>query len=192
MNAHKMSLKHFHIDKSWSLFLDRDGVINKRLPGDYVKRLEEFEFLPGVLEAMPLLAKKFNRVFVVSNQQGIGKGLMTEEELQVVHDWMMQEISAKGGRIDKIYWCPALAAENNPCRKPNPGMALQAKADFPEIDLSRSVMAGDSHSDMLFGKNLGMLNVFINSENMNIRQGYPVDFVYESLLEFAKELDGLH
>ncbi|MCF8235200.1 MAG: HAD family hydrolase [Bacteroidales bacterium] len=186
-----MSLKHFHIDKNWSLFLDRDGVINKRLRGDYVKRIEEFDFLPGVLNALPVLAKKFNRIVVVSNQQGIGKGLMTEEDLQVVHDWMMQEIGAKGGRIDQIYYCTALAAENNPCRKPNPGMALQAKTDFPEINLSKSIMAGDSHSDMLFGKNLGMLSVFINSENMNIRPEYPVDYVYESLCEFAREVDRL-
>lgn len=184
-----MSLKHFHIDKNWSLFLDRDGVINKRLRGDYVKRIEEFEFLPGVLNALPVLAKNFNRIVVVSNQQGIGKGLMTEEDLQVVHDWMMQEIRAKGGRIDQIYYCTALAAENNPCRKPNPGMALQAKTDFPGINLSKSIMAGDSHSDMLFGKNLGMLSVFINSENMNIRPEYPVDFVYESLWEFARDVD---
>ena len=143
-------------DSNWTLFLDRDGVINKRIPGQYVRLWEEFEFLPGVLEALSLFQSIFGRIVIVTNQQGIGKDLMTEADLEAVHRQMLQEIHATGGRIDGVYHCPDLAYENSFCRKPNPGMAYQAKKDFPEIDFKRSLMAGNSLSDIQFGCRLGM------------------------------------
>ncbi len=78
----------FEIDESWTLFLDRDGVINRRLMGDYVKSLDEFEILPGVLGAIKNFSKKFGRIVIVTNQQGIGKGLMTNEDLNAVHQYL--------------------------------------------------------------------------------------------------------
>lgn len=154
----------FKIDESWTLFLDRDGVINRRLMGDYVKRLEEFEILPGVLDAIKIFSKKFGRIVVVTNQQGIGKGLMTTEDLKLVHHHFQQKVNESGGRIDAFYHAPNLAAENSELRKPNIGMAHLAKADFPEIDFSKSIMVGDSISDMEFGKSAGMKCVFISEE----------------------------
>jgi histidinol-phosphate phosphatase family protein len=91
------------IDGSWTLFLDRDGVINRKLPNDYVKHLSEFEFLPEVLKALKALSLRFETIVVVTNQQGIGKGLMTEEELLVIHQHMVAQVFEHDGRIDGIY-----------------------------------------------------------------------------------------
>jgi histidinol-phosphate phosphatase family protein len=138
-----------------TLFLDRDGVINKLRTNDYVKNWEEFEFLPGVLDALRLFSKQFKRIIVVTNQRGVGKGVMTENMLQDIHEKMITAIENAGGRIDKVYYCTAIS-ENDPDRKPNTGMALQAKKDFPELDFSQSVMVGDNESDSLFAQKLGM------------------------------------
>lgn len=167
------------IDKTWTLFLDRDGVINKRLPGDYVKKWEEFEFLPGVKEALAKLSDRFQRIVLVSNQQGIGKGLMTEADLKETHLKMTAEIALAGGRLDAIYFCPELASNDPECRKPRPGMAYQAQKRFPEIDFSKSIMVGDSESDMEFGLNLGMQCFFVSTVP------YPGCFRVNSLWDFS-------
>ena len=134
------------------LFLDRDGILNKHLLGDYVRKWSMWEWLPGVLEAMPALVKRYKRIFIVTNQQGVGKGLMTEADLEDVHRHMLADIEKAGGRIDKVYVCTALESEKSPNRKPEIGMALQAQRDFPEVDFHRSVMVGDSKSDELFAQ----------------------------------------
>ena len=150
----------------WTLFLDRDGTINKRLPNDYVKTTEEFEFLPRALEAIKIFSQLFQHVIIVTNQQGIGKELMTDDDLHVVHDNMTKDIIANGGYIDQIYYCPYLAIDNPTSRKPNPGMAFQAAEDFPEIHFKRSLMIGDTMSDMLFGHQLGMKTILLNSASL--------------------------
>jgi D-glycero-D-manno-heptose 1,7-bisphosphate phosphatase len=148
----------------WAVFLDRDGVINERLPGEYVARWHEFRFCAGTLRAMSVLARLVGRIVVVTNQQGIGKGLMTEGDLAAVHENMLRDIREAGGRVDGVYHCPHLKVENSPLRKPNVGMAFLAKHDFPDIDFQKSFMVGDSASDMEFGRRLGMVNVFIEGK----------------------------
>jgi histidinol-phosphate phosphatase family protein len=143
-----------------SLFLDRDGTINRLCHNDYVKCWEEFEFLPGVFEVLAKWNQQFKHIIIVTNQRGVGKGLMTIDDLNNIHQKMIQEIETHGGRIDKIYYCTALT-DADPNRKPNIGMALQAKNDFPDIDFSKSVMIGDSESDMQFAKNAGMKGIII-------------------------------
>ena len=175
------------IDTSWTLFLDRDGVINQRLPGAYVKSQAEFRFCENTLLALQKLAPLFGRIVVVTNQQGIGKGLMTEADLEVVHQFMLENIDAAGGRIDAIYFCPDLAAANSPDRKPQPGMAYQAQANFPEIDFSRSIIVGDSASDMKLGKTLGMKTIFITDDPEETEKvaDWDLDERLESLWAFA-------
>ncbi len=175
-----------------TLFLDRDGVLNERLPGAYVRRWAEFRWLPGVLQALALLAPHFSRIFIVTNQQGIGKGLMTEQALAAIHQRMMQDIEAAGGRIDAIYHCPELASRPGNCRKPAPAMALRARADFPEVDFAGAVMVGDSLSDLQFGQQLGMYNVWISGkaeEETAVRlarqRGLRIDARFDGLLSFA-------
>lgn len=184
-SAHNMTLKHLNINKHWSVFLDRDGVINRRLENDYVKTLAEFEFLEGVPEAVKILANLFGKVIVVTNQQGIGKGLYSENDLNIIHHYMTDEIEKHEGRFDKVYFSSHLASDNHHWRKPGIGMALQAKEDFPEIDFTKSVMVGDSLSDMQFGKNVGMKTVFISAEPVT---GPNIDFCFSSLIDFAKAI----
>lgn len=138
------------------LFLDRDGVINKRLEG-YVTTIEEFEFLPGVLEAIPVLNQMFDRVFIVTNQQGIAKGLMTEDDLEIVHEHMLKGIRDKKGWIDEVYYCLHAEGGGCNCRKPEIGMYNQALQDFPDIEGAVLYMVGDSPSDMQFANRIGAI-----------------------------------
>jgi histidinol-phosphate phosphatase family protein len=176
--------------EDWTLFLDRDGTINKRLPGEYVWNYNQFSFLPDVLSAIPIFNAHFNHVIIVTNQQGIGKEIMNEEMLQKVHDKMMEDIHLSGGFIDEIYYCPDLEIHDPTCRKPNPGMALKAQQDFPEINFRKSIMIGDSLSDIQFGQRLGMKTVWIqNREVEHIDQIIDlVDYQFDSLISFAYSL----
>ena len=174
---------NFEIDATWTLFLDRDGVINRRLIGDYVKNVAEFEFLNTALSSIAYFTKIFDKIIVVTNQQGIGKSLMTTEQLTNIHEYMCAKISAYSGRIDAVYHAPQLAEANSIDRKPNPGMALQAQQDFPQIVFKKSIIIGDSVSDMEFGKRLGMKTVFIGT--IADLEGYEVDAVCADLGEFV-------
>jgi histidinol-phosphate phosphatase family protein len=178
-----MNLSDLTIDTSWTLFLDRDGVINKRIVDDYVKKWEEFEFLEGVIDALKIFNSAYGKIVVVTNQQGIGKGIMRTEDLELIHKNMSYEVSYFGGRIDKVYFSPFLASENHPSRKPGIDMALQAKKDFSEINFSKSIMIGDSVSDLEFGKNAGMKTIFIHHKNNEF-----ADFRYDSLIDVARAL----
>jgi histidinol-phosphate phosphatase family protein len=169
--------------RKWALFLDRDGVINERIPDVYIQRPEDFTFTAGTKEALSDLAHIFDPVILVTNQQGIGKGLMTEEELQQLHLYMQQEIEQAGGRLDAIFYCPHRADENHPDRKPNIGMALKAKKQFPAIEFQRSIMVGDSQSDILFGKTAGMLTIFIAPAMTSPPNS--ADFCFRDLAAFA-------
>ena len=140
------------------LFLDRDGVINRMRPNDYVKTWEEFVFLPGALMALRKWAPAFERIILVTNQRGVGRGVMTEADLEGIHRRMAAEIFRAGGRLDAIYVCTAVD-ENDPRRKPNPGLFADACADFPEITPSESVMLGDSPSDLAFAAACGMRGI---------------------------------
>ncbi|MDY5968604.1 MAG: HAD family hydrolase [Bacteroidales bacterium] len=172
---------------SRALFLDRDGVINQRIPDGYVTRKEDFVVLPGVLEALALLTPQFDYTFIVTNQQGIGKGLMTEEDLNGIHAYFIQQATAEGGRIDKVYFCPHLKSEHSFMRKPSIGMALKAKKDHPGLNLKQSVMVGDTLSDMVFGRRAGMKTVLVGDEYHIARSApHSVDSYYENLLSFAK------
>jgi len=163
-------MKPFTIDSSWTLFLDRDGVINKRLIDDYVKSTEEFELLPGVADALAIANERFGAIVVVTNQQGIGKKIMTERNLFEIHAYCSQLITLNGGRIDRYYFAPELANSDGDLRKPASGMALQAQKNFPSIDFEKSVMIGDSNSDIAFGKNLGMKTVFVSETGEQHRE----------------------
>jgi D-glycero-alpha-D-manno-heptose 1-phosphate guanylyltransferase len=143
-----------------TLFLDRDGIINRHRSNDYVKSWEEFEFLPGIRDFLALCNKHFKHIIIVTNQRGVGKGIMTEKKLIDIHTKMLEEIETRGGRIDKVYYCTA-TSDDDTNRKPNTGMALQAKQDYPDMDFSKSLMIGDSESDEMFAENLGMKMIYI-------------------------------
>ncbi|HQX72406.1 MAG TPA: HAD-IIIA family hydrolase [Chitinophagaceae bacterium] len=176
------------IDKSWTLFIDRDGVINHEKKEDYILNWEEFRFYEGVEKAFQKLAGKFGKIIIVSNQRGVGKQLMTEHDLRTIHQNMQNAIEAAGGRIDKIYYCTS-TDNKHPDRKPNPGMAFHAKNYFDSVDLSRSVIIGNKPSDMLFGKNAGIYSVFLATTNPDVPFPHPdIDLRFDSLPDFAKAL----
>jgi len=169
-------------DKSWTLFLDRDGVINVRNFHGYITQVEDFKFIDGSKEAIVRFSKIFGRIVVVTNQQCIGKGIISEDKLNAIHKHMLDEITKAGGHIDQVYFAPQLASENSVYRKPNSGMADLAQQDFPEINFEKSIIIGDSISDMAFGLNKGMRTVFIHPEVNN-----TYDYCYKTLGEFLKE-----
>lgn len=171
-----------------SLFLDRDGVINIRMPGDYVKTPAEFIPTPGLDEALRLLAPLFGRIVVVTNQAGIGRGLMSEADLAQVHAYLMELVENAGGRIDGIYYCPHRSDAGCDCRKPAIGMGLQAQADFPDIDFQQAWLVGDSASDIGFAHKLGIKTALIagKAEESEKLAALEVDGRFESLLDFAQ------
>ncbi len=144
-----------------TLFLDRDGVINVQIVGDYVRRPEQMEFIPGALEALALMRPLFRRMMVITNQRGVGKGLMTEEDLKDVHEYMCSEVERAGGHLDAIYYC-TVPDDSCPRRKPNPGMMEDVLRDWPDTDLSRSIMVGDKPSDMLFAERAGVRGIMVD------------------------------
>lgn len=157
-----------------ALLLDRDGVINVLRPNDYVKTVDEFVFCDGALEALRRLNPCFRRIVIVTNQRGVGRGLMTEADLAEIHDWMLARIREAGGRIDRIYVCTAVDPAD-PRRKPNPGMAREVRADFPDIDFARSILVGDSASDLEFARRAGIPAVCLRDP--------------DNLLTFARSLN---
>jgi histidinol-phosphate phosphatase family protein len=181
-------LGNLHITKDWTLFLDRDGVINHEKKEDYIRNWSEFKFYTESLAALPLLAQKFNQIIITTNQKGIGKGLMTDADLALIHENMINQIIELGGRIDAIYYCPDL--DNLSInRKPQPGMAFQAKAAFPSINFNQSIMVGNRMSDMEFGRNAGMHTVYLATTHPEAP--FPdtkIDYRYDNLLQFAKAI----
>ncbi len=176
------------IDTSWTVFIDRDGVINHEKKDDYILNWREFKFFDGVKEAFQKISSKFGKIIIVTNQRGVGKGLMTEGDLISIHLHMQKQIENAGGRIDKIYYSTSLDNDHS-SRKPNSGMALQAKADFPAIDFSKSIMIGNKPSDMLFGRNTGMYTVFVATTHPDTPFPHPdIDLRFHSLPNFAKAL----
>lgn len=173
------------VNNEWTLFLDRDGVLNHEKNNDYVLNRAEFRFYEGVPEAMAILNNLFKHIVVVTNQKGVGKGLMTKDDLAEIHNYMLSVIEQAGGRIDKIYFCSDLA-DDSPNRKPQAGMALQARQDFPAIDFSKSIMVGNRPSDMKFGRNAGIHTVYLATTHPETPFPHPdIDLRFNSLPEFA-------
>ena len=177
----------YDIDSTWTLFLDRDGVINHEKKDDYIRKPEEFIFYDGILEALNKLSNIFGVIVIVTNQRGIGRGLMTDQDLNEIHAFMLESIEQRGGRIDRIYYAPDL--ENDAInRKPNIGMGLTAKTEFPSIEFTKSVMVGNNLSDMKFGKGLDMKTVYVETTKPLNDMDELIDLKLKSLVEFAEML----
>ncbi|MBL0309160.1 MAG: HAD-IIIA family hydrolase [Bacteroidetes bacterium] len=185
-----MNLSELKINKTWTLFLDRDGVINLHYPNDYVKTWDEFYFLEGALDAIRDLSQLFRRIIIVTNQQGVGREIMSQEDLDFIHAEMMREVRKHGGRIHAIYSATELRERDvNQMRKPAIGMAKKAKRDFPEIDFSKALIVGDAATDMQFGRAAGIFTVFVgDKKKLNEPEQQQVDTYCDSLRDFANSL----
>lgn len=142
------------------MFLDRDGVINRRLPGRYVRSWEEFRFLPGARAGLRLLREAGLLLIVITNQRGIGLGLMGEADLDALHARMRAELSRVGAGVDAIFHCPHDIAAACDCRKPQPGMILRA-LERHAVDAPGSWLIGDSLSDLEAGRAAGIRGVLV-------------------------------
>jgi D-glycero-D-manno-heptose 1,7-bisphosphate phosphatase len=175
------------IERGWTLFLDRDGVINQRIEEDYVKHPDEFNFIEGVTEALAIFTDLFTPIIVITNQQGIGRGLMTVAQLNDIHHKMLQKVAETGGRIDGVFFSPDLKNTRSFTRKPAVGLGLKARKQFPAINFKRSIMAGDTYSDILFGHRLGMATVLIGTDKAIASQCEGIlTYSFPSLISFAE------
>ncbi len=179
-----------------TVFLDRDGVINRKpAEGEYVLSWAEFEFLPGVRDAVCLVTRAGLRVIVVTNQRGVARGLLRESEVQTIHRRMTAALAKSGGTIDGVYYCPHNDGECD-CRKPNVGLFRKAQRDFPAIDFAKSVVIGDSLADIGAGNSIGSAAILIeddpNAAVAAIRKaqqtGLRIDAVAPSLLVAFRHL----
>ena len=165
-----------------TVFVDRDGVINRKAPeGSYVETWDDFEFLPGALAGLRVLTEHGLRVVVASNQRGVGRGRVREEDLRDIHDRMRAHVAQAGGRIDALYHCPH-AGEECECRKPRPGMLRAAARDLPGLRLEESAMVGDRAHDMQAGGAVGAVRVLVRGFEEPMP---PVDHVADDLLGAA-------
>ena len=143
------------------VFLDRDGVINQERR-DYVKSWREFLFLPNVLDALAQVAALDIPVMVITNQSAIGRGIVQQTEIEAIHRRMQQEVSAAGGRIDRIFVCPHRPDENCACRKPRPGLLEQAMAQY-NLRAGRTVFIGDSLTDFQAARAAGCRCILVRT-----------------------------
>lgn len=150
-----------------TLILDRDGVINRET-GNFVKSLDEWQVLEGSLDAIARLTHKGYQVFVATNQSGIARGLYTENTLEQIHQLMLHQVRQKGGEINGIYFCPHVDSDDCDCRKPRSGLLRQISEDHG-IDLSKSIMVGDSIRDLQAGLGAGAYAALICKDQKAIQ-----------------------
>ncbi len=146
-----------------TIFLDRDGVINRNRPqGDYIKSWEEFEFLPGALDAIARLTQAGFRIVVITNQACIGKGLVSWAKVEEIHARMVQEIARAGGRIEAVLYCPHLADAGCDCRKPAAGLLRRAQEEYG-VNLKQAILVGDCVKDVQTATVVGMPSIMVLS-----------------------------
>ena len=174
-----------------TVFLDRDGVINENRDNDYVKRWDEFKFLPKVKDAIKALTEARWSIIIVSNQACIGKGIVSAQVVEEINARMIDEIERCGGKVKAVYYCPHRADENCECRKPKPGMLLRAACEFG-IELSDSYLIGDNITDIEAGAQAGCTTILVKTglgkEHLETRSQWQVnpDYIAAHLCEAAE------
>lgn len=166
-----------------AVFLDRDGVINRKAPaGSYIGSLSEFEVLPGSLEAIARLCGNGWQIFLVTNQRGIARGIVSVDAVEQIHRWLLDRVRNTGGRITQVYVCPHDYSDVCDCRKPNPGMLLRAAREY-SVDLLHSWMVGDSIQDIQAGRAVGCKTAYVGEGECGI-----ADIKVPSLRAFVEQL----
>ena len=168
-----------------AIFLDRDGTINKDCP--YCAKKEDINLYEDIFEPLEFLSKYFY-IIITTNQSGINRGYFSESSLKEMNEFIKDEISKKGGRIDGIYYCPHRPEENCNCRKPKTGLVMMAMQDF-DIDLRNSIVIGNDEKDVGLAKNLGIKSICVRNDN-----GIHGDFDaknFEEVVEIIKKLYNL-
>lgn len=168
-----------------AFFFDRDGVVNRSPGGGYVVRREDFVFNEGVIDALAFAKSGGFALVLVTSQQGVGKGLMTQAALDDVHDHMQAQLAARGAAFDAIYACTCLDADPAcTCRKPSPEMILRAASEHG-LDLSRSWLVGDHDRDIEMARNAGV------PRTIRVRTDKPVTVAADHTLDDVRDLGAL-
>lgn len=175
-----------------AIFLDRDGVIVQNRP-DYILARDDVEFIPGALDALCSLHERDLKVFIVTNQSAIGRGLVRAERIRKINQQIIEVISAHGGKITGAYICPHAPHENCNCRKPQPGLVLQAREEH-QIDLAHSILIGDAVSDLQAGHAAGIRRLALVRTGRGANQEAlleGLDFSTEIYDDLQSALDGM-
>jgi len=164
------------------IFLDRDGIINHKPPDHtYITRWEDFEFIEEIFEVLKILGDSGYRFVIVTNQQGVGKGLMSINDLEEIHQNMVLSLEEKDIKIDGVYFCPHTEEENCLCRKPKPGLLYKAMNELTYlIDIESSFLIGDSVEDVLAGNSFGCKTILVN-RNGNVNNEIKPDFCVKTI-----------
>jgi D-glycero-D-manno-heptose 1,7-bisphosphate phosphatase len=170
-----------------AIFLDRDGVINERIVDGYVSAWHEFCFLQDAQIALRETARLRLPVLVVSNQSGVGRGLVARQALREITRRFVESVERHGGRIDGVYYCPHRPDEDCPCRKPKPGLLLQAARDW-RIDLLASVMVGDTESDIEAARRAGCRSILLEAQSPAVENDANLDVGATALAQRVAEL----
>lgn len=175
------------VGREWCLFIDRDGVINRQIVGDYVRRWREFEWLPQSPLALKKLSEWAPHMVVVTNQQGIGKGLMSADDVAEIHHLVRAELAADGVLIEAFQVCPHLESAGCACRKPRPGLVLDWLRRHPNSEPSLSIMVGDSQSDLELANNVAAASGKCSNIQIGRRTNWDAvpDASFDSLWDFA-------
>lgn len=161
------------------IFFDRDGIANQSPGPGYVERVEDFHILPEFLEALQIVQDKGYVAIIITNQRGVGLGVMSETTLQSIHAKLQEAVTHSGAHLLDIYYCTA-TENSDPMRKPNPGMLLKAAQDHG-IDLAQSWMIGDNEKDALSGNRAGCRTILVSTSP-------PADSVADVIISTMREL----
>jgi histidinol-phosphate phosphatase family protein len=186
MKEHRAFLPSKEELKECTLFLDRDGVLNLPIVDDYARQPEDLVLVDGIVESIAKLVLLFKRVILVTNQQGVGREVMSERDLEDVHLKLYNALK-KGGVdwFDSAFFAPYLKTEKHTWRKPDNGMLLKAKEYFVDVDFSSAIMVGDSPGDMLLADSLGLTKVKIANPQFSFDNQ---DHSFSSLASFVSHL----
>ena len=179
-----MANSEYNLPRRKALFLDRDGVLNERIVGGYVRTADEFVLIPDILPVLRGAHDRGYLLILITNQQGVGKGLMSRADLHALHQHLQHLLLDRiGCGLDAIYDCTSLATAGDPRRKPQPGMLLEAMAQH-NIDPATSFFLGDSPTDVLAGKAAGVITMLYQPhgpEPSSVPPDYSVTHLHDVL-----------
>jgi len=169
------------MEKTKVFFIDRDGVINKEI--GYLHEIAKFEFIDGVIEALKYIQNKGFKIIVITNQSGIGRGMYSREKFLELNKWMIDFLSTQGVKILDVFYCPHSPEERCTCRKPLPGMFLEAIKKY-DIDIEMSWSIGDKETDIQAAKSSGISNTILvksghKINEKNSRASYILESIYD-------------
>lgn len=178
------------MNKNKAILFDRDGVVNIRPISGYVRKPDEFVILEDFVSFFKMIKKNDYLAILITNQQGVGKKIMSLQDMKQIHNVLQQEMIYRTGyEFDDIFYCTELKESNSYRRKPNPGMIIEA-LEKHSIDKSRSFMIGDSKTDVIAGKKAGVKTVLLSPEYLKEKHG--ADYVYKNFYELIEDFAKNH